>query len=80
MMFKKNPFLIAALVFGGLALLLLLTAALSLLWHDTTISNALAKLFHVSQESFTNETIGQLSVVLFIPSFIFAYRSLDNQN
>lgn len=77
-MIKKNPFMIASLIFGGLALLLLITAALSLLWHDTTISNALAKLFHMSQESFTNETIGQLSVVLFVPAFIFAYRSLDN--
>lgn len=77
MMFKKNSFFVASLVFGGLAMLFLLTAAFSLLWHDTTISNAIANLLHMSQESFTNETIGQLSVVLFVPAFIFAYRSLE---
>ena len=79
-MFKKNPFLVASLIFGGLALLFLVTATISFAANDNTISNAIANLFKMKPESFTNYTLGQLAVIFTIPAFIFAYRSMEDHN
>lgn len=77
-MLKKNPFLKAAIVFGALSLILLVIAAVSVVNNDSTVSKAIAGLFKFNTDSFNNATIGQLALVFAIPSFIFAFRSLDS--
>ena len=75
-MLKGKPFLIVALVFGSLGLLMLvITVASFFNGDDSTITTGIADLLHVDHESIKNETLAQISIVFFIPTFIFAYRS-----
>ena len=79
-MLKNKPFFIAAIVFGSLSLLFTLVAALSFLMGDNTLSHAVPSLLHLEANTFTNATFGQLAVVLSIPSFIFAFRSISDES
>ncbi len=75
-MFKNRPFFLAAVIFGSISLVLAGIAAVSFLMNDSTISTFIARLLHLSSESFSNSTIAQISVILSIPCLIFGYRSL----
>lgn len=72
---KGKPFLIAALVFGGLGIIMLILTAISFFCGDNLISYAIARALLLDSSSFSDATMGQMAVVLFIPSFIFAFRS-----
>ncbi len=74
-MLKGKPFLIVALVFGSLGLLMLVITVASFFNGDDSITTGIADLLHVDHESIKNETLAQISIVFFIPTFIFAYRS-----
>lgn len=79
-MFKNRPFFLAAVIFGSVSLILAGIAAVSFLMGDSTISSSVARLLHLSSESFSNSTIAQISVILSIPCLIFGYRSIaDNE-
>lgn len=74
-MLKRNPFLLASIIFAGLSLLLLVVATVSVVIKDDTVCSALISLFHLQEKSITNSTLAQFSVILAVPSFIFAYKA-----
>lgn len=78
-MFKKYPFLTTSVIFAVLSLILLMIAAVSVVTNDTSISKSIAGLLKVSTDSFNNSTIGQLSLVFAVPSFIFAFKAIDTE-
>lgn len=77
---KGKPFLIAALVFGGLGFIMLIMTMISYFCGDGLISGALAQMLSVGKDSFTDATMAQISIVFFIPAFIFAYRALSDND
>ncbi len=74
-MFKNKPFLTAALLFGGVGLLILILATLSSLGHTDVVTRFIIKLFHMKRGSFTVDNLAELGAICAIPSFIFAYKS-----
>ena len=77
---KNKPFLISAIVFGGLGLLVLLLTVISFFEGDNLISGAIASLLNLSKDSFNDATMAQVAVVFFIPTFIFAFRTLADED
>ena len=75
-MIKGKAFLISAIVFGGLGLIVLVLTVISFFCGDNLISSAIATALGLDKESFTDATMGQIAVVFCIPTFIFAFRSL----
>ena len=75
-MLKNKPFLIAAIVFGTLGILVLILTAISFFEGDNLISGAIGSLLGLDKESFRDSTMAQIAVVFFIPTFIFAFRAL----
>ena len=75
-MIKGKPFLISAIVFGGLGLIVLVLTVISFFCGDNLISSGIATMLGLDKESFTDATMGQIAVVFCIPTFIFAFRSL----
>lgn len=74
-MLKKNPFLLASVIFGSLSLILLIIASVSLVINDTTVCKALTSLLRLNENAINNSTLAQFSIILSIPSFIFAFRA-----
>ncbi len=80
-MFKGKPFLIASLVFGGLGIIVLVLTVVSFFCGDQLISSAISSMLNLEKGAFTDTTMAQIAVVLFLPTFIFAYRSFaDNDS
>lgn len=80
-MFKNRPFLLASLIFGELGFIMLVLTVISFFCGNSLISGAICTMLHLEDEAFTDATMAQIAVVLFLPAFIFAYRSFaDNEN
>ena len=76
---KGKAFFISALVFGGLGFIMLVLTCISYFCGDNLISAAIGHMMGLSTESFNDATMAQISIVLFIPTFIFGFRALaDN--
>lgn len=75
---KDKPFLIASLTFGAVGLLLLLISAIIFITKDTALYNNLEILLGMKSGSITTSIVAQLATVCMIPSFIFAYKSLSD--
>ena len=74
-MFKGKPFLLAAVIFGAAGFIILILAIVSYFCGDDLISGAIGSLLNMEKGVFTDATLAQISLVLFIPTFVFAYRS-----
>ena len=77
---KGKAFFISALVFGGLGIIMLVLTLISYFCGDELISGAIAQMLGLSTESFNDATMAQISIVLFIPAFIFGYRALSDND
>lgn len=73
---KNKPFLIAALVFGSIGLLLLVASALIFLTKNTSICFNLGRLLGTTV---TTSSISELAAVFFMPAFVFAYKSFTTE-
>ena len=73
---KNKPFLIAAMVFGGIGLFILLVSALIFLTKNTSICTNLGKLLGTS---ISTSTLAELAAVFFMPAFVFAYKSFSSE-
>lgn len=81
MSMKSRPFLIAALGFGGIGVIVLILTIISFFCGDNLISAAIGGGLGLGTDSFNDATMGQISVVFFIPAFIFAFRCFaDNES
>ena len=80
-MFKNRPFLLTSLIFGELGFIMLVLTVISFFCGNSLISGAICTMLHLEDEAFTDATMAQIAVVLFLPAFIFAYRSFaDNDS
>ena len=77
---KGKAFFISALVFGGLGFIMLVLTCISYFCGDNLISAAIGQTMGLSTESFNDATMAQISIVLFIPTFIFGYRALSDND
>ncbi len=77
-MFKGKPFLVASVIFGGLGLIMVVLTVISFFSGDQLISGAVSSVLHLGPDTFTDSTMAQIAVVLFLPTFIFAYRSFSD--
>ena len=76
---KSKPFLITAAVFGSLGILTLLLTVISFFNGDSSITGAIESMLNMDEGSIKNDVLAQISVVFFIPAFIFAFRTFaDN--
>lgn len=79
-MFKEKPFLLASIIFGALGLIMLILTVISFFCGDQLISGAIRSMLNLDSESFNDSTMAQIAVVLFLPTFIFAYRSFADSD
>ena len=79
-MFKEKPFLLASVIFGGLGLIMLILTVISFFCGDQLISGAICSMLNLEKDAFTDATMAQIAVVLFLPTFIFAYRSFADSD
>lgn len=77
---KGKPFFISAIVFGGLGFIILVLTLISFFCGDDLISGAIAQKLNLSNESFNDATMAQISIVLFIPAFIFGFRAFSEND
>lgn len=76
---KSKAFLITAAVFGLLGMITLLLTVISFLSGSDAIRDAISSMFSISKDSLKDEILAQISIVFFIPAFIFAFRTfVDN--
>ena len=76
---KSKPFLITAAVFGSLGILTLLLTVISFFNGDSSITGSIESMLNMDEGSIKNDVLAQISVVFFIPAFIFAFRAFaDN--
>lgn len=70
-MIKNKPFFISALCFGGVGFILLFISVIAVLTNNTSFQNLVVDLFSLEPGSFTNATIAQFGIILFVPAFFF---------
>ena len=77
-MINNKPFFISALCFGGVGFLFLVIALAAVLTNDTTIKEFVVEKFCLEPESFTNATIAQFGIILFIPAYFFGSSCISD--
>lgn len=76
---KDKPFLISSLVFGAVGLLLLIISSIVFITKNTTFFSDLGSALGVNPDTFTVSSVAQLATVCFVPSFIFSYKSMSDE-
>ncbi len=77
-MIKKNPFLLSALIFGGIAATVFIIAALSFLGKDTTVVDTICRIVHLSSNNFDNGTLAEIACILALPAFLFGLKAFTD--
>lgn len=78
-MLKEKPLLIAAIIFGGIGLVLIITGCLLYMINDSTFLNMIDSVFGFTKGSTSPATFSQLGIVFEASAFILIYRSLVDE-
>ncbi len=79
-MLKNRPLLIAALIFGGIGLLLIITATIIYIDGSKTIYNAIASLLGMPIGKITTASVCQFGTIFEIAAFVLGYKSFITES
>ena len=79
-MLKSRPLLLSAIIFGGIGLLLICTAAWIFVSGDTGLTKWLSSVLHSDSGSISSATFSQLGIVFEISAMVIACRALDDES
>lgn len=76
---KKKPLFLAALIFGGLGLLIIGFSIIMYMVGNTSVFQTIGNIFGMARNKITSSTLCQFGIILESAAFLLGYRSLADE-
>ncbi len=77
-MLRSRPLLIAAIIFGGIGMLLIMIAVYIFMSGDTAITGWLNSLLRSGSDKISSSTFSQIGIVFELSSLMISLRAFDD--